>query len=128
VPVIPALKAVLEAYRVEPLEREPHGDYDPGAMFKVNLYDMGRATIKPLVAAWKGWHALHRGLASNLFELGADDLTVMIVLRHASVTVTRQHYIKVRAPKMTAAMASLESAVTRSVQGAAGTKPSVPTK
>jgi len=69
---------------------------------------MGRATIKPLVPSWKGWRALGRGLASNLFELGANDLTVMRVLRQASVTVTRQHYIKVRDPKMTAAMADKE--------------------
>jgi integrase len=128
VPVIPALKAVLEAYRNEPPERKPRGDYNEDAMFKVNLYDMGRATIKPLVKEWRGWHALRRGLASNLFELGADDLTVMRILRHASVTVTRRHYIKVRDPKMTAAMASLESAVTRNVQGAVGNEPSVLTK
>jgi integrase len=128
VPVIKQLKAILDAYRTEPLEREPRGEYHEDAMFKVNLYDMGRATIKPLVASWKGWHALRRGLASNLFELGADDLTVMRILRHASVTVTRRHYIKVRDPKVTAAMASLESAVTRSGQGAPEIEPSVPAK
>jgi integrase len=121
VPVIPALATVLDAYRSAHHQRQPRGDYHEDAMFKVNLYDMGRATIKPAIApiTWRGWHALRRGLASNLFELGADDLTVMRVLRHASVTVTRQHYIKVRDPKMTAAMSALEVAVTSSVQGAA---------
>jgi integrase len=131
VPVIPALKAVLEAYRDNPGEtryEQPRREYHDDAMFKISLHDVGRARIKPLVASWKGWHALRRGLASNLYELGADDLTVMRILRHASVTVTRRHYIKVRDPKMTAAMASLESAVTRSGQGAVIIEPSATTK
>lgn len=140
VPVISQLKAILAEYRSSgsrepdgcngnrlPI-RKPRGTYHDDAMFKVNLHDMGRATIKPLVKEWLGFHALRRGLASNLFELGADDLTVMRILRHASVTVTRRHYIKVRDPKVTAAMESLESAVTRSGQGAVGILRSEPTK
>jgi integrase len=57
-----------------------------------------------------GWHAFRRGLASNLFALGADDITDQRVLRHAKVQVTRDHYIKIRDPKLEAAMERLSTA------------------
>jgi integrase len=59
---------------------------------------------------WRGWHAFRRGLGTNLAELGVDDLTIQHMLRHANVATTRQHYIKVRNPKIEAAMLMLESA------------------
>ena len=34
---------------------------------------------------WHGWHAFRRGLASVLYGLGADDLTVLRILRHSKV-------------------------------------------
>lgn len=61
--------------------------------------------------AWRGWHSFRRGLASTLFELGCDDLTVQRILRHAKVTVTREHYIKLRDPKLEDAMSRLAVAV-----------------
>jgi integrase len=60
---------------------------------------------------WHGWHAFRRGLGSNLAELGVEDLTIQRILRHASVGVTRQHYIKVRDAKVNAAMELLEAAL-----------------
>ena len=53
---------------------------------------------------WRGWHSFRRGLASTLFELGCDDLTVQRILRHAKVTVTREHCTKPRDPKVEEAM------------------------
>lgn len=121
VPVIPKLAAILAEYQAKPgkrrysVPRSENAVYDADAMFKVGLYDIGRSTIKPLTTKhqvpWLGWHALRRGLASNLFELGCDDLTVMRILRHASVTVTRAHYIRVRDPKVEDAMARLNAAL-----------------
>jgi integrase len=60
---------------------------------------------------WKGWHAFRRGLASTLFELGCDDLTVQRILRHSKVSVTREHYIRLRDPKVEDAMSRLSKAL-----------------
>ncbi len=67
--------------------------------------------MESLGYAWHGWHAFRRGIASNLFQLGADDLTVQRVLRHSKVVVTREHYIKVRDEKLDAAMQKLSNAI-----------------
>jgi integrase len=83
-------------------------------MFRFTLDHIGRkkvgAAFKRAGLSFAGYHALRRGLASNLFELGADDLTVMRILRHASVQVTREHYIKIRSAKVDSAMDSLATA------------------
>jgi integrase len=60
---------------------------------------------------WHGWHALPRGLASNLNDLGVPDLTIQRILRHGEVTTTRKNSIKVREPNVTAGMAQLEAEI-----------------
>jgi hypothetical protein len=35
---------------------------------------------------WHGWHGFRRGIASNLYELGANDNVVQRILRHAKTT------------------------------------------
>jgi Phage integrase family len=40
-------------------------------------------------------HAFRRGLASNLYEMGAPDKVVQRVLRHSKPHVTKERYIKV---------------------------------
>ncbi len=51
---------------------------------------------------WQGLHAFRRGLATNLHELGVPDLTIQAILRHSSVQVTQQAYIK-RTPELSVA-------------------------
>jgi integrase len=67
---------------------------------------------------WKGWHAFRRGIASNLFALGCDDLTVQRNLRHSKVQVTREHYIRARDAKVDAAMARLDQAIGQRIAAA----------
>jgi len=67
---------------------------------------------------WKGWHAFRRGIASNLFDLGCDDLTVQRILRHSKVQVTREHYIQVRDAKVDAAMAQLQQKIDQRIAAA----------
>jgi integrase len=43
---------------------------------------------------WEGFHGFRRGLASNLFALGVTPKVVGALLRHQSIAVTLQHYIK----------------------------------
>ena len=107
VPVIPALRAILDEYRqAAPVT---------GVMFAESLDHAGRRQIKKAMNSigltWRGWHSFRRGLASNLFELGVSDKVVQRILRHSRVSITRDRYVKVRDPKVEAAMQTLEQAV-----------------
>jgi transposase len=62
---------------------------------------------------WHGWHAFRRGLATNLNDIGALDLTIQRILRHSDVTTTRKSYIKPREHQMTAVMAQFEGELQR---------------
>jgi integrase len=74
---------------------------------------------------WHGYHACRRGLATNLHDLGIDDLTIQRIMRHSNVAVTQKCYIKTLPEQVVEAMGKLERAVsvqkriippTRSVQ------------
>ena len=113
VPVIPVLKRILDAYR------QQCGNPESGPMLAnrkgrpANLNNLLNRSILPALRKagieWHGWHAFRRGLGSNLAELGVDELTIQKILRHSNVATTRQHYIKVRDPKVEAAMQLLDS-------------------
>jgi integrase len=60
---------------------------------------------------WHGWHALRRGLGSNLNDLGVLDLTIQKVLRHSNATTTRKSYIHHRQHQITAAMGQLAAGI-----------------
>jgi Phage integrase family len=97
--LIPALAEILEAYRTSA------GNPEFGSVFRsddglpISLDKVVRRMIRPaLVGAhlpWYGWHAFRRGLASNLYALGAPDKVVQRILRHSKPHVTRERYIKV---------------------------------
>lgn len=116
VPVIPALRSIMDAYR------QTIGNPKAGPVFPVELEHLGnrtvRAAMESLGLTWSGWHGFRRGIASNLFELGCDDLTVQRVLRHSKVQVTREKYIKVRNPKLEDAMQRLSDAVGQGIGNA----------
>ena len=116
VPVIPTLKRLLDAYKAEIATAEV---MFPGIRQNyVDLDKMALRVIRPILKAagipWHGWHAFRRGVASNLFQLGVDELTVQRVLRHSKVTVTRERYIKVRDERAEQAMAQFEAAIQNS--------------
>jgi integrase len=60
---------------------------------------------------WLGYHAFRRGLATNLRALGVDDLTIMEILRHSDVKVTRDSYIKRVSEKAEEAMNKLAAEI-----------------
>lgn len=73
--------------------------------------------------AWHGYHAFRRGLATNLRALNVDDLTIMEILRHSDVAVTRASYIKRVGQKSIDAMDRLEAEIRKPVRkGPKGTK------
>ncbi len=60
---------------------------------------------------WHGFHAFRRGLATNLHDLGVDDLTIQRILRHGDVSTTRRCYIKTLPEQSVAAMRKLETMI-----------------
>ena len=76
--------------------------------------------VKSLGLAWYGWHGFRRGIASNLYELGADEKIVQRILRHAKSHVTKDRYIKAFDPAVLAAMKRLEATLDVMSQSAPG--------
>jgi hypothetical protein len=67
--------------------------------------------VKALRLDWYGWHGFRRGIASNLYKLGANDRMVRRILRPAKPHVTKERYIKEFYPAVWAAMKSLEASL-----------------
>jgi integrase len=111
VPVIPLVKAALDAHR------KTHGG--DGYIFAgerrgtpLHLDNLSRRVISPaLNGGWKGWHGFRRGLASNLYRLGVPAKIIQDILRHADVSTTESNYIIVDRSETKAAMRKLEQAV-----------------
>ena len=65
----------------------------------ISVDKVGRRVIRRVLQAarlpWYGWHAFRRGLASNLYAMGAQDKVVQRILRHSKPHVTKERYIKV---------------------------------
>jgi integrase len=141
VPLIPALKIILEAHRLRAGNPAigPIFSTSKGAPVSLNniLNDQilptlrrcahcGRPKDKPHVGHkyqrdesrpdWKGWHAFRRGLATNLHDLGVDDLTIQWILRHSSVEVTRRAYIRTLPEQSIDAMGRLENKLSSMIQ------------
>jgi integrase len=124
VPVIRQLADILNAYR------SSMGNPKTGVMFHIgdrkptDCDKLAQRVIRPVVEAigmdWYGWHGFRRGIASNLYELGANEKIVQRVLRHAKPHVTRDRYIKAFDPAVLAAMKTLEATLdTLKMQSAA---------
>jgi integrase len=116
VPGIPALEKILEEFRRE------RGNPQSGFIFEgtrnrkpLDLDTFARRYIEPILTAhqqkWQWWHPFRRGLATNLHRLGVDDRTIQTILRHSSVTTTREIYIKGVDGDTVAAMKRLEAAM-----------------
>jgi integrase len=113
VPVIRQLAEILDDYR------SSIGNPATGVMFHtgggepMDLNKLARRTIRPLVEMigleWYGWHGFRRGIASNLYALGADEKVVQRVLRHAKSHVTKDRYIKAFDSAVLAAMKMMET-------------------
>jgi integrase len=81
----------------------------------MDMDKLAQRVIRPAVEAcglpWYGWHGFRRGIASNLYELGANDKIVQRVLRHAKPHVTRERYIKAFDPAVMEAMQRMQVVV-----------------
>jgi integrase len=141
VPLIPALRVILEAHRLR------SGNPSTGPLFPtsngtpISLNNLLNDKILPTLRRcfhcarahdkahvghlykrdesrpdWKGWHAFRRGLATNLHDLGVDDLTIQRILRHSSVEITRRAYIRTLPEQSIDAMSRLEGKLSSMIQ------------
>jgi integrase len=112
VPIIRPLRVLLDAIR----PTNAYGWIFPNTVGgALDLDNIADRVIKPVFKAndlvWKGWHAYRRGLATNLKQLGVDDMVIQAILRHEDVSTTQRSYIKIPRPDVTAAMKQLEAKI-----------------
>lgn len=112
VPVIRQLAEILDEYRRSMGNPEAGLVFHSGNGLPINLDVFTRRVVRPALQAicvpWYGWHAFRRGLASNLYAMGAQDKVVQRILRHAKPHVTKDCYIKVFDRTVLEAMERLE--------------------
>jgi site-specific recombinase XerD len=80
------------------------------------LHDVVLPALEKAEIEWRGYHAFRRGLATNLRALGVDDLTIMEILRHSDVSVTRGSCIKRVNEKSIEAMGRFEAEIRKPVE------------
>jgi integrase len=95
IPVVKQLADALEVHKVRSgkLAQADLPIFQAGNGKPLNLDNLARRVISP-VAAWHGWHAFRRGLATNLHAIGVDDKTIQAILRHSNVGLTMNVYVK----------------------------------
>lgn len=115
VPVIRQLAEILDAYRKSIGNPEAGVVFHSGDGLPINLDAFTRRVVRPALQAirtpWYGWHGFRRGLASNLYAMGAQDKVVQRILRHAKPHVTRDCYIKVFDRTLLETMERLEAQI-----------------
>jgi integrase len=77
VPVIRQLAEILNAYRLSMGNPQSGVMFHSRAVLHMDFDKLGQSIIRPAVEAlrlnWYGWHGFRRGIASNLYELGAPN-------------------------------------------------------
>jgi integrase len=135
VPAIKPLRTILDAWKKQAEVTEgcwifqagftrkkdhPATLLDAGKMTPLSPQNVLRDVVTPALEkrgiVWHGYHAFRRGLATNLRALSVDDLTIMEILRHSDVSVTRGSYIKRVNEKSVEAMGRFEAELRKPVQ------------
>jgi integrase len=115
VPVIPKLAKILDEYRASMHHPATGVMFHIGNGECLDMDKLAQRVIRPAIEAislpWYGWHGFRRGVASNLYELGANEKIVQRILRHANPHVTKERYIKAFDPAVLDAMQRLQATV-----------------
>lgn len=118
VPVITTLSKFLDQHRLRSANPEAGIMFPTSNDTPLNMNNLLRYQIRPALEkagiAWHGFHAFRRGLATNLHDLGVDDLTIQRILRHSDVSVTQRCYIKTLPAQSIAAMNKLDMLIDHS--------------
>jgi integrase len=96
IPLLPIVAQAIAEHR----ERNPRSEFvfeGPNGR-PLDLATMGSKKIKTALTEsgieWHAWHAFRRGLATNLHDLGIQDRVIQAIMRHGSIGVTQNIYIK----------------------------------
>jgi integrase len=113
VPVISALAVILDEYRISMGNPKSGVIFNSGDGQPMNMDALAQRVIRPAIEArglpWYAWHGFRRGVASNLYALGANDKVVQRILRHSKPHVTRERYIKAFDPAVLEAMQRMQT-------------------
>jgi integrase len=115
---VPVLEIVQKALKAHKLISKPADDnrfifVGEKKGFSLNMLNLSRRTIRPALSKaglkWLGYHAWRRGLATNLYALGASPKVIQSILRHSRVSeVTANAYIQTDDAASRAALGKLE--------------------
>jgi integrase len=100
IPVVRQLAEALEKHRLRSgvLAQLDLPIFQNGTGTPLHLDNLARRILAPAFAAkkiaWHGWHAFRRGLATNLHALGVEDKTIQAILRHSTLALTMNVYVK----------------------------------
>jgi integrase len=108
IPVVRQLADALEAHRQRMGKLAVGPIFTVGTGKPLSLDNLARRDIRPALKGtgveWYGWHAFRRGLATTLHQLGVDDKTIQAILRHSSMGITMNIYVKSVGEAQTSAM------------------------
>ncbi len=112
VPLLPIVRKALDAHRR--LFPSTEWVFSGGTGKPLRLENVLRRDMKPELAKakieWHGWHALRRGLGTNLNTLGVDGKTIQNILRHSELSTTMAFYVRPVPAESKAAMRKIERA------------------
>lgn len=104
VPTILRLATILDTYRASMHHPSTGVMFHHGNGERMGMDKLAQRVIRPAIQAIElqryGWHGFRRGIASNLYALGAGEKTVQRVLRHAHPHVTKGRYIETFDPSV----------------------------
>jgi Phage integrase family len=95
-PLLPVVKDALAVHR----KNNPATTWVfQGPMGRpLDLATLGSKPIKAVLLkagmTWHGWHALRRGFGTTLHAAGVQDKIIQTLMRHTSLSVTMEHYVK----------------------------------
>jgi integrase len=113
IPIVKQLGEALEKHRLRSgvLTQPDLPIFQNGTGTPLHLDNLARRILAPAFAlkkiGWHGWHAFRRGLATNLNALGVDPKDIQAILRHSTLALTMNIYVKSVNESQTTALDSL---------------------
>jgi integrase len=113
IPIVKQLGEALEKHRLRSgvLAQPDSPIFQNGTGTPLHLDNLARRLLAPAFATkkidWRGWHAFRRGLATNLHTLGVDSKDIQAILRHSTLALTMNIYVKSVNESQTVALDSL---------------------
>ena len=112
VPVIPKLARILNECRASLHNTTTGTVFHTGIGDRMDMERLAQRVTRPSIEViglpWHGRHGFRRGIASKLYDLGANEKIVQRILRLADPHATKDRYIKVFDPAVLNAMQRMQ--------------------